>query len=296
MTAKDISHLAKDSAKEFLSDKVPRLSAAVAFYAILAIAPLVIITIYVAGLAYGQEAAQNQLSGTLSQYMPGEAARLIEQTIQNAHASQGSFWAVALSLLLALIGASAIFRVLQGALDKVWEIQPKPRQALGSFILKRLLTFLMVIALGVLLVASLALSTVLATLQEWSAGWLPGAAIVWQVIGYLVSLAVISAIFAILFKVLPDADVTWGDAWVGAIVTGVLFMVGNFLIGLYLGHSSKANAYGAAGSAVVVLLWIYYSAMIFFFGAELTQVYIRRRGREIHPERHAVKADLAVQA
>jgi membrane protein len=283
MKFKDIFTLLKNAAREWSEDKASRLAAALSYYTIFSLAPLLVIVIAIAGLVFGQEAAQQELMVQIEGLVGEEGAFAIQEMIAGASDTGDSILAAVIGFVLLLFGASGVFAQLQDAMNTMWEVKPKEGRGILAIVKDRLLSFGMVLVIGFLLLVSLVLSAALAALSNFMAGLLPANEIVMQVISFVVSFAVISLLFALIFKYLPDAKVAWGDVWLGAIVTALLFTIGKELIGLYLGRSAVASTYGAAGSLVILLLWVFYSAQILFFGAEFTQVYANMFGSKIRP-------------
>jgi membrane protein len=271
----------KTAAQDWLADKAPRLGAAVAFYSMLSLAPLLILSIAVVGLVFGEATAREQIVSQFRSLVGPEGARAVAAMIEHARKPGAGIVASLLGVATLLFGASGVFGELKDALNTIWEAQPKPRPGLWGFIRDRVLSFGMVLVIGFLLLISLVISTVLAGLGSFAAGRLPAVAGVMEAVNFVVSLGVFTLLFALIFKVLPDARVAWRDVWVGAAITAVLFAVGKFALGLYLGKASVGSPYGAAGSLVVLLIWIYYSAQILFFGTEVTQVYANHFGSRI---------------
>ncbi|MBF6614316.1 MAG: YihY/virulence factor BrkB family protein [Chloroflexi bacterium] len=287
MNPKAIFGLFKDTYKDWSEDKASRLGAALAYYAIFSIGPLLLIAISIASIVYGQKAAQGQIVGAIGSVVGNNAAKIIQTTIQNANRGNGTIIATIIGIVTLLLGASGLFGQLQDALNTVWEVMPKPGAGIVAMVKERLLTFLMVLATGVLLIGSLAVSAVIAVLGKTISDTLPGGAILWQAINFLISLGIITLMFALLFKFLPDVEIRWKDVWLGAAVTALLFVIGQIGLAFYLGTGSVGTAFGAAGSLVIVLVWIYYSAQILFFGAEFTQVYVNKYGSQIKPSKNA---------
>jgi membrane protein len=278
--------LLKQTYAEWVEDKAPRLGAALAFYSILSFAPLLVIAIAIAGAVFGEEAARGEIVGQIDQLVGHEGAVAIQQMIEHANRPGAGLVAATLGIATLLIGASGAFGQLQDALNTIWEVRPKPGRGVWGFIRDRFLSFVMVLGTGFLLMTSLVISAAIAGLSKYLTDLLPGAWI-WQVVNQVVSFGVFTLLFALIFKYVPDAKVAWKDVWVGAAVTALLFTIGKFLLGVYLGRGSVGSAYGAAGSLVVLVVWIYYSAQILFFGAELTQVYAKRHGSRIEPADYA---------
>lgn len=289
MKLKDIWTLLKDTYHQWSEDKASRLAAALSYYTIFSLAPLLVIAIAITGLVYGQQAAQNQIVGQIQGLVGHNGAQAIQTMIEGARKPSTSIIATIIGIILLLFGAAGLFGQLQDALNTIWEVTPKPNQGVWAMIKERFLSFTMVLGIGFLLLVSLVISATLSALGVFITGLLPGMDILLQVVNFVVSFAVVTFLFAMIFKYLPDAEIAWRDVWLGAIVTAFLFTVGKFLIGLYLGRSSVTSSYGAAGSLVVILLWVYYSGQILFFGAEFTQVYANKFGSHIVPEPDAIK-------
>jgi membrane protein len=283
MKFKDIFTLLKNAAQEWSEDKASRLAAALSYYTIFSLAPLLVIVIAIAGLVFGEEAAQQELVAQIEGLVGEEGAFAIQEMIAGASDTGDSILAAVVGFVLLLFGASGVFAQLQDAMNTMWEVKPKEGRGILALLKDRLLSFGMVLVIGFLLLVSLVLSAALSALSNFMAGLLPANEIIMQVISFAVSFAVISLLFALIFKYLPDAKVAWGDVWLGAIFTALLFTIGKELIGLYLGRSAVASTYGAAGSLVILLLWVFYSAQILFFGAEFTQVYANMFGSRIKP-------------
>ncbi|MBI1914821.1 MAG: YihY/virulence factor BrkB family protein [Planctomycetes bacterium] len=280
--------LLRDTAKEWWDDNAPRLGASLAFYTLLSLAPLLVVVTAIAGLTFGKEAAEGQLVAQLRDLVGPQGAQAIQTLLVNAQEPTTGVLATLVSLVMLLLGATGVFSELQDALNIVWEVEAQRPSGLWAAIRDRFLSFVMVLAIGFLLLVSLVASAALTALGNYAGGLLPDSGRWLRVADFGVSFAVITLLFALLYKVLPDAKVAWRDVWVGAAVTALLFTVGKFLIGLYLGSSSIGSAYGAAGSLAVFLVWVYYSAQILFLGAEFTQVYAQRHGRPIVPKGNAV--------
>ncbi|MDJ0688736.1 MAG: YihY/virulence factor BrkB family protein [Xenococcaceae cyanobacterium MO_188.B32] len=282
-----ILRLFKQAFQEWQKDKVSRLAAALAYYTVFSVAPLLIIAIAIAGAVFGKSAAEGQLMSQLEGLVGNEASGVIEIALKNASQPGTGSIASLISIGVLLIGASGVFAQLQDALNTVWNVQPKPGRGVGGFIRKRLLSFCMVLAIGFLLILSLIISTVISTLSKYNTDFLPGSDFLWSHIDFFVSLGLRIFMFALMYKYVPDVKIAWKDVLVGAIITALLFSFGQFLLERYLSQSSAASAYGAAGSLIVFLAWVYYSAQIILFGAEFTQVYAHRYGSKIIPDKHA---------
>lgn len=288
MNIKTIFSLLKETFSEWNKDKASRLAAALAYYTVFSLAPLLVIVIAIAGSVFGEEAARGEIVGQIQGLVGTDGAKFIETAIENANKPTTGSIASAISLGILLFGASGVFAELQDALNTVWEVQPKPERGLINIIRKRFLSFSMVLGIGFLLLVSLVTSAVLAAVVNYLGSALPGLEFLWQIVNFIISFALTTVLFGLIYKVLPDVKITWNDVLIGAAITSLLFSIGRFLLGQYLGNSSFGSAYGAAGSLVVILAWIYYAAQILFFGAEFTQVYARRYGSQIVPDENAM--------
>ncbi len=280
--------LIKESFKGWQEDGALDLGAALAYYAIFSLAPLLLIVIGVAGLVWGREAVQGQLVSQLQGIVGEQGGQAIQTMIANAGKHGNGVLATIVGLVTILFGATGVFVQLQTSLDRIWKVEPKPGAGIWGFVKTRMLSFGMVLGIGFLLLISLVVATAVTAVGAWATGLLPGAKVLMEGLTFVVSFALVTLLFAMIFKVLPDVKIGWRDVWIGAAVTALLFTVGKFLIGLYLAKSTVASTYGAAGSLVIVLLWIYYSSQILFLGAEFTKVYASEYGSNIRPSRHAV--------
>ena len=277
----DLKVLIADTVNEWYKHKAPRLGASLAFYTLLSLAPLLIVVVALAGAVYGEEAARGQIVAQLSDLVGKTGATAIEDVIKQARQPAVGLLATLAGLIMLFLGATGAVTELRDALNTIYEI-PAPEvsglKMIILFVRERFFSFAMVVGVGFLLLVSLAINAWLAAMGTWFTGWLP--ALVLQVVSTIVSWVVITALFACIYKALPDVTIEWRDVALGAAVTSLLFNFGKFAIGLYLGSSTVASAYGAAGSVVVLLIWVYYSAQIFFLGAEFTQVFANRYGSQ----------------
>lgn len=289
--------LLKTTYQEWSEDKASRLAASLAYYTAFSVAPLLLISIAIAGFFFGDDAAQGQVFAQLNGLLGSEGAAAIETAVQNSSREGGAgALATIIGLATLLWSASNVFGQLQEALNTVWEVQPDPHAGIMATIKRRFLSMTMVLGIGFMLLVSLVLSAALGVVGNFFNNLLPGGAWLWQIVNFLISFGVVMLLFAAIYKVLPDATIKWGDVWVGAAFTALLFTVGKLLIGLYLGHASVGSTFGAAGSLLVFLVWVYYSAQILFFGAEFTQVYARMYGSHIRPDEDAIAMDEVVRA
>lgn len=273
--------LTKATFSDWSEDNATRLAAALAYYAIFSLAPLLIIAIAVAGFVWSEQAATEQVQQRIRDYVGPQAAPAVTTMIQNAGQRGSGIIATVLGVGFLILGATAVFAELQSSLNTIWEVQAKAEGVWGV-VRRRFLSFLMVLFIGLLLLSLLVASAVVN-----AAMGLIGMPILTRVVDWIVSIGIATALFAFVFKVLPDVKIRWQAVWIGALVTAVLFTLGKFLIGLYLGRSSVSSVFGAAGSLVALLVWVYYSAQIVFLGAEFTQVYARWSGERIEPSENA---------
>ena len=271
--------LLKAATRAWVDDYAPSMGAALSYYTLFSLAPLLIIVIAVAGMVFGQEAAQGEIVAQLRGLMGKEGAAAVEAMLESVRKPAQGVVATILGIATLLLGATAVFGELQSALDRIWRVPAKNKvSGLWRMVRTRLLSFGLVLGLGFLLVVSLIASAALAALGRWWGTWFEGWDVVLEILNFAVSFGSFTLLFAMIYKIMPRASIPWSDVWTGAAVTSLLFTVGKVLIGLYLGRSSLASGYGAAGSLVVLLAWVYYSAQIFLLGAEYTWVYAHRRG------------------
>ncbi|MBD2312120.1 YihY/virulence factor BrkB family protein [Desertifilum sp. FACHB-1129] len=285
MKRQAIWNLLKETFAQWQEDKIPLLAAALAYYTVFSLAPLLIIAIAIAGFVLGQDTVQTQLVEQLQDLIGREGAQAIRTMIDNAYEPTSNLIAAIIGAITLLFGATTVFAQLKEALNIIWKVTPQPGRPVRGFVKARLLSFTLVLGLGFLLLVSLLASAILAGISRWLEGLLTTPPWVWQLIDLGLSFSVITLLFALIYKLLPDAKIAWTDVGVGAAITSVLFTIGKFLIGLYLGNSGIASAYGAAGSFVVILIWIFYSAQLLLTGAEFTQVWANRYGSRIRPRR-----------
>ncbi len=260
--------------------EAPRLGAALAFYTILSLAPLVILVIAVVALVFGHSNAQDQIINEVQSIIGSDGANAVKTMIEHAQKPASGIVASILGVVTLLFGASGVFGELRSALNKIWDVKPVSGSGVTGLIKDRFFSFGMVLAIGFLLLVSLVLSAGLAAMGKFFGGVLPMPEIVLTAINFVVSFVGISVLFALIFKYVPETKITWREVWAGSVATAFLFTLGKFLIGLYLGKAGVGSAYGAGGSLVVVIVWVYYSSMIFFFGAEFTRVLSRPQPSE----------------
>jgi membrane protein len=288
--------LVKQTASDWSDDNASTLAGSLAYYAIISIAPLLLVVIAIAGFVFGEEAAHGAIMEEIGGFVGYESAETVQSMVESADRPRAGLFASIVGVVVLLFGATGVFGELQSSMNIIWEVAPKPGGGVWTWIRHRFLSLSMVFGIAFLLMISLLLSTGLAALGGYLSGFVPGSPIVWQVVGYVVSFGVVATLFAMIFKILPDAKVRWGDVWLGALMTAGLFQLGKFLVGIYIARADVASTYGAAGSVVVMVIWVFYSSQIFFFGAELTQAFARLRGQPIEPTAHAVAAPRAAQA
>jgi membrane protein len=290
---KGIVALFKNTASEWIQDKCPQLGAALAYFTVFSLAPLVLVLLAVFGLIFGgTDHARQKITEQLQYFIDPSGVKVIQDIAANAAKPQAGLIATAIGVALALFGASGVFGQLQDALNTIWGVKPKPGGGLMGFIRARFLSFAMVGGVCFLLLVSLTVETLLRGFADYLKNVMPGGHVVALALFLLFDLAVIILLFAMIFRYLPDAKIAWRDVWVGATLTAVLFALGKFVLGLYLGSGAAGSAYGAASSLITLLLWIYYAAQILLFGAEFTQVYANTYGTRVEPMEHAIKVEI----
>jgi len=274
----------KDAAGGWMEDRAPRMAGALALYTILSAAPLLVIVLAIGGLIFRHADLQGQIVEQMRTLVGDQGADSL-RTMMASASGPGTGWAMAIGIIVLLVGASGVFAELQDALNTIWGVRPKPGRGLWVMIRDRFLSLTMVFGVGFLLLVTLVISTVLAALTRFAG--LEGVGGVGEVVNFIVSVVVVTLLFAMMYKWLPDVQISWRDVWVGAAATALLFAVGKLLIGLYLGHAGVGSSYGAAGSLVVFVVWVYYSGQILYFGAEFTKAYANRLGSRIQPSENA---------
>jgi membrane protein len=287
MTPREGWELTKETFSEWIDDKAPRLAAALAYYTLFSLAPLLIIAIGIAGLVFGEDAAQGRIMGEVQGMIGPRGAAFLQEMLAASREPSQSVTATVVGVAVLLFGATGVFGQLQDAMNTIWEVHQRPGRGWRGIATDRFLSFAMVLGTGFLLLVSLALSAAFAAIGEYVGGVLPVPEVALQSVNFGVSFGLTTFLFALIFKVVPDAKIAWRDVWVGAALTALLFSIGKLVIGIYLGKSSVASTFGAAASPVVLMVWIYYSAQILFLGAEFTQVYATRHGSRIRPARGA---------
>lgn len=288
MNFKTLFSLLKETFQEWQNDNASLLASSLAYYTVFSLAPLLILVIAIVGAIFGEEAAKGEIVTQIKGLVGVEGAKVIETAIANSDQPSTSRWASFISIVVLFFGASGVFGQLQDALNIIWNVKVKPGLNIIKLIQKRILSFTAVIGIGFLLLVSLVINAAIAALNHYLSEFLPGSDFIWQFLNFALSFAVVTFLFALMYKYLPDVHITWRDVTVGAIITAFLFTIGKSLLGAYLGSGSFGSTYGAAGSLVVILLWVYYSAQILFFGAEFTQIYAKKYGSQIVPNDFAV--------
>jgi membrane protein len=271
--------LVKGAVSAWVDDYAPSMGAALSYYTVFSLAPLLLLVISIAGLVFGEEAARGEIFGQVAGLMGADAAKAIEGLLASVNKPAEGAFATALSIVLLLVGATTVFGELQDALDRIWRAPARERSAGWWKLLRaRLLSFGMILGIAFLLMVSLVLSAAISALGKWWDGLFGGWETVAQIVNFAIGFLMTAGVFAMIYKIMPRVQVRWHDVWLGAVVTALLFSIGKFLIGLYIGKSGVASGFGAAGSLVVVFVWVYYSAQIFLMGAEFTWVYARTFG------------------
>jgi len=297
MYARHLLQLLKDAASDWVDDGAMRLSSSLAYYAIFSLAPLLVIVISIAGLVFDENSARSQLSQEIANLAGKGAGEAIQSAVQlNAAQKSASIFATFLGTALLLFGASTVFAELKSALNMLWGVVVKPGRPFFTIIHDRFFSFLIVLAIGFLLLVSLIISVLLGALGFYMSSRFQLPPSIWKTWDFVISFTVVTGLFAMIFKLLPNVLIRWSDVWLGAVTTSLLFTLGKFVIGYYLATSSIASSFGAAGSVVIVLAWIYYSACILFFGAEITKGYARKYGSGIVPNDRAVLIDDLLRA
>lgn len=291
MNLKKIWKLLKQTAKEWQQDKVPILAAALAYYMVFSVAPMVIIVIAVVGFIVGETVARQEVIEQMQSLIGADATESVRVVIQNQFKPSSSIIATLIATVTVIFGATTVVVQLKQALNMIWGVEPRPGQGVKGFVKTRFLSVLMVMGIGLILLLSLILSAVLAGVDRLLEQYLSVPSIVWALADNLISVILMTLLFGQIYRVLPDVEIAWKDVAVGSAITAVLFTLGKAGISLYLGNSSVGSAYGAAGSLVIFLMWVFYSAQIFLIGAEFTKVWARNYGSQIKPANNAVSVD-----
>jgi len=285
--------LLKQTGKEFFEDKAPQLGAALAYSTVFSLAPLILVLLAIVGVIFRDDPAGtwNKITEQMSYFLDPSAVQVVQSIAQKASEPGKSTIATIIGVALAIFGASGVFGQLQDALNTIWGVKAKPGGGIWGFLRNRFLSFAMVAGVCFLLLVSLTLESLLKAFSHYVQSVLPGGLTVAMSVYLIFDFAVIVVLFTMIFRFLPDAKVQWRDVWIGAVMTAILFGIGKWLLGLYLGSGAAGSAYGPASSLITLLLWIYYSSQILLFGAEFTQVYADRAGREVKPDEHAVRVE-----
>ncbi len=274
---------------EFFEDDIFKYSASLAYYTVFSLAPLLIIIISVSGLIFGREAMQGHIYNEMKNLVGGVAAVQIQDTIKNIHLTGNGFFASITSIIILLVGATGIFGEIQDSLNKIWGLRVKTKKTWWKLVLNRLLSFSLILSLGFVMMVSLALNAVVSAFGKYLGKYLSDFSVVFiQISDNVLAFVVTTLLFALMFKLLPDAKIKWKDVFIGALITSFFFTIGKLGIGYYLGNSNLATVYGAAGSVIIIMVWVYYSALILYLGAEFTKVYAKLHGGKIYPNEYAV--------
>jgi len=284
----------KKTGSEWVEDEATRLAASLALYTLLSIAPLLVIAVAIAGMVFGAEAARGQISQQISTVVGPQAGQAIQGLIANARAPSEGLISSAVGLAVLLFGASGVFGELQSALNRIWNVKPRPGRGLKGIVRDRFFSFAMVMGVAFLLLVSLVVSAGLATFVEHFRNWIPVPG-VWHVLNLTITLGINAVLFALIFKLVPDVKVAWRDVWMAGLITAVAFSIGKVLLAWYVGRSATVSPFGAAGSLVALIVWVYYSAQILFLGAEFAQVYASERGSGVQPADNAMPIDAPVE-
>jgi len=284
--------LLKQTFQEWMQDKAPQLGAALAYYTVFSLAPLILVLLAIVGVIFRDPSgAWHKITQQMSYFLDPNALQVVQNIAQKASQPGKSTIAIIIGVALALFGASGVFGQLQDALNTIWGVKAKPARGIWGFLRSRFLSFAMVAGICFLLLVSLAIEALLKGFSYYVQSVLPGGLVVALAVYLIFDFAVVVLLFAMIFKFLPDVQIQWRDVWIGAVMTAILFGIGKWLLGLYLGSGAAGSAYGAASSLITLLLWVYYSSQILLFGAEFTQVYAARAGRELKPSEYAVRVE-----
>jgi membrane protein len=285
--------LFKQTFQEWLQDKAPQLGAALAYYTVFSLAPLILVLLAIIGVFFRNDPADawEKVTQQMSYFLDQSAVQLVQNISQKASEPGKSTIATVIGVALALFGASGVFGQLQDALNTIWGVKAKPALGIWGFLRSRFLSFAMVAGICFLLLVSLAIEALLKGFSHYVQSVLPGGIVIALAVYLIFDFAVVVLLFAMIFKFLPDVEIQWRDVWLGAVMTAILFGIGKWLLGFYLGSGAAGSAYGAASSLITLLLWVYYSSQIVLFGAEFTQVYAKRAGRELKPSEYAVRVE-----
>lgn len=289
VTFKGLWEVLKDTFKGFSNDKITKLSGSLAYYTVFSMGPLLVVIISLCGLFLEREAVEGKVYGVLQGFVGSDTAMQLQQIIKNASIGDKGTIAAVVGLITLLIGATTVFAEIQDSVNGIWGLKPKPKRGWLKFLQNRFLSFSVIVSLGFLLLVSLAISGIVESINDRLKTSFPDVAIViFYIVNLLLNFVISILIFGVVFKVLPDARIKWRDVLTGAIVTAILFMLGKFGISLYISQTKVGSTYGAAGSLVVLLVWVYYSSIILYLGAEFTKAYAIKYGTPIHPNEYAV--------
>jgi membrane protein len=297
MQRKSIWQFLKTTINEWVEAEPFQLAAALSYYTLFSLAPLLLIAIGVAGFVFGREAAQNQIVETLQGMIGQDSAQTVQEMIQASNEKpKTGMMSTIIGFVALMFGAGGVVGQLQTSLNRIWEVKPKPGQGIWGFLRQRFFSFAMVLAIGFLLLVSLVVTAVLSSFTGMLSSYLGDATFVAHALDILVSFGFVTLLFALIYKYVPDVEIQWRDVWIGAALTSVLFTLGKYLIGLYIGTSGVSSTFGAAGSLITILVWVYYSSLIFFLGAEFTRVYATEYGSGVAPAQNAQPMDAAPQS
>jgi membrane protein len=292
---KKIGLLLKETLREFIDDNALNLSASLSYYTVFSLPPLLIIIISLSGIFFGTEAVKGELFGQINGLVGNEAALQIQEAIKNVTLSGSSTFATTIGVIVLIIGASGVFVEIQNSINYIWGIKAKPKKGFIKFLKNRLMSFSMIGSVGFLLLVGLIVNSLMDVLNNRLAAYFPKDTVyLFYALNILIVFVIITILFTVIFKTLPDGKVVWRDCIIGASFTAFLFMIGKFIIGAYLGSSAVASLYGVAGSVILILVWIYYSAIILYFGAEFTKVYALAHGKKIIPNQYSVRIEKTV--
>jgi membrane protein len=278
----------KNAGIDFLEDKASQLGAALAYYTIFSLAPLLLIAIAITRFVFGETTAKDEIMTAITETIGPKGAEIIQTMLENAARPKAGKIATIIGIGTMIFGSLGVFTQLKSAMNTVWEVAPKPSPGIWYYIKTYVLSFGLVLAIGFLLLLSILATTALSVSVEYFKTYLPNASL-WTEVNLVVSFAIVTLLFAIIFKTLPDAQVRWRDIWPGAMITAILFTVGKYALGWYFAYGATGSTFGAAGSLVVLLVWVYWSSQILLFGAEVTQVYANSRGSGMKPKSYAMK-------
>lgn len=279
----------KTAAVDSSNDKVFKMSAALAYYTVFSLAPILMIVIYVSDIFFGKDAVQGSVYSQIKGVVGNDAAIQIQDIIKNATISPSFGWASIVGVISLIFAATGVFTEIQDSINTIWRLKAKPTKGFGKFFLNRLLSFSMILSMGFLLLVALVINTVIDAFSNYLTSHIPGIAFyVIYIINILLTLGITTLLFSLIFRMLPDAKISWKDVAVGSITTAALFMIGRFGIGIYLARTKIGNTYGAAGSIIIILTWVYYSSIILYFGAEFTRAYAKYTGKLIYPNQYSV--------